>query len=222
MNNTILLVEDDILFGETVKDYFTNNGLPVIWAQDGSSAIYFFQHAAPQLVLLDVQLPDYSGFEIAAKIREINSFVPLVFMTGTALENEDFSNAYLNYYAKNYLEKPIKLPVALALVKSILSQPSVKVYKTNKVNISIGSQLLVINDQKFYLRDKDTEILFILLDSLGFTVTRKTILLKVWGGDDLYLESTLNTCISRIKKTLKNSPLQLKTIYGTGYMLKLK
>ena len=223
MSDLILLIEDDIEFGETVKDYFEDNGLSVIWAKNGETAMHFFQNATPRLVLLDVQLPDIDGFKVASEIQKINNTVPLIFMTGTALADEDFSNAYLNLYAKNYLEKPVKLPVALAQVKSILYPPSAKIYSVHNVKIKIEGQHVTINNKGFTLRDKEIQVLSVLLDNVNHTTKRKEIFFKVWNNDELHLDSTLYTCISQIKKELKSFPtIKLKTIYGGGYKLSIK
>ncbi len=220
MNDLILLIEDDIEFGETVRDYFTSNGLSVIWAKDGETGVHFFKNTNTRLVLLDVQLPDIDGFRVANEILKINNNIPLIFMTGTALTEEDFTNAYQNLYAKNYLEKPIKLPVALAMIKSILYPPSTKIYSIKNIQIKIDGQQVSIDNQEFTLRDKEIQVLLVLLDNLNHTVNRNNILREVWKGDDLYLYTTLNTCISRIKKELKNFPfIKLRTIYGRGYKL---
>lgn len=223
MDDLILLIEDDAEFGETVKDYFTSNGLSVIWAKDGESGIVFLKKAKPRLVLLDVQLPDRNGFDVATEIQKINNNIPLIFMTGTALAEEDFTNAYQNLYAKNYLEKPIKLPVALAQVKSILYPPSAKIYTIKNSQITIEGQQVTIDNQEFTLRDKEIQVLLVLLDNINHTVDRNNILREVWKNDEPYLETTLNTCISRIKKELKKFPfIKLRTIYGRGYKLSVK
>lgn len=220
MNDLILLIEDDIEFGETVRDYFTSNGLSVIWAKDGETGVHFFKNTNTRLVLLDVQLPDIDGFRVANEILKINNNIPLIFMTGTALAEEDFTNAYQNLYAKNYLEKPIKLPVALALIKSILYPPSTKIYSIKNIQIKIEGQQVTIDNQEFTLRDKEIQVLLVLLDNLNHTVDRNNILREVWKDDELYLYTTLNTCISRIKKELKTFPfIKLRTIYGRGYKL---
>lgn len=223
MSDLILLIEDDIEFGETVKDYFEDNGLSVIWAKNGETAIHFFQNATPRLVLLDVQLPDTDGFRVASEILKINNTIPLIFMTGTALSDENFADAYQNLFARNYLEKPIRLPVALAQVKSILYPPSAKTYSMHNVKIKIEGQQVIINNQEFTLRDKEIQVFLVLLDNINHTVDRNNILRKVWKDDELYLDTALNTCISRIKKELKNfSFIKLRTIYGRGYKLSIK
>ena len=180
MDNLILLIEDDIVFGETVRDYFTSNGLSVLWAKDGKSAINLFKEQSPKLVLIDVQLPDTNGFIVASDIQKTNNIIPIIFMTGTALAEEDYTNAYLNHSARNYLEKPIKLPVALAQVKSILYPPSVKVYNINNNKIKIETQHLYINDQCFSLSDKEIQVFSVLLDNINHTTSRDDILLKVF------------------------------------------
>lgn len=219
----ILLVEDDIQFGETVKDYFGNNGLSVMWAKDGESAVRFFQFANPSLVLLDVQLPDMNGFEVAAEIQKINSTIPIIFMTGTALLEEDFYYAYQTLYAKNYLEKPFKLHVALAQVKSILYPPSAKIYNMHNVFIKIDDQQLTINNKKVLLRDKDLKVFSMLLDKVNFLVDYKDILFNVWNNDSSHLKNSLDSSIHRINKILKDFPsIKLNTYYAKGYKLSIE
>ena len=220
MKDLILLVEDDIIFGETVKDYFESNRLYVIWAKNGTEAVQLFKDEHPELVMLDVVLPDKDGFQVAAEIMKINSIIPFIFMTGTALSDNDFSNAYQSLHAKNYLEKPIKLSAALAQVKSLLYPSGVKIFNINNLHIKINNQQLTINEQNFQLREKDIQILSFLLEKKNQTVDRQDILLKVWNSDGFHLENTLDSCISRLKKILKNFPdIKLKTIYGRGYLL---
>ena len=178
MNEIILLVEDDIEFGQTLKDYFEDNGLSIIWAQNGTQGISLFKKEKPNLILLDVQLPDINGFEVATQIQKINNNIPLIFITGTALREEDFTNAYLNLYAKNYLEKPIRLPVALAQVKSILYPPSTKVYTIRDVQITIVGQHVTINNQEFNFKEKEVQVFTVLLDNIERTIDRKIFYLK--------------------------------------------
>ena len=88
MKCTILLVEDDELLGQTLKDFFEYNDFSVLCAKDGNSAIKLFQQAPPSIILLDVVVPHENGFEVATEIRKSNRIVSIIFMTGTALEKE--------------------------------------------------------------------------------------------------------------------------------------
>lgn len=222
MEDLILLVEDDLQFGETVKDYFISNGLSVLWAKDGATAVLLFKDEHPKLVLLDVMLPDKNGFQVADEIKKINSAVPLIFMTGTALSENDYNNGFQKLYAENYLEKPIKLYAILAQVMSLLYPPSVKTYNGNNIYINIDNQQLTINDNIFNLRENNIKIFSVLLDNVNCSVKRSDILFKIWNDNRPRLNNALDNSISRIKKILKDFPdIKLKTIYGRGYLLSI-
>ena len=93
VEDRILLVEDEEGYGGTLKDFFEDNGLSVIWAKDGETAIRSYKELNPGLILLDIVLPDKDGFEVATAIRKLNSVVPIIFMTGTALNKNNYDKA---------------------------------------------------------------------------------------------------------------------------------
>lgn len=221
MAGLILLVEDDITLGQTLKDFFECNDLSVIWAKDGEEGVLLFKETHPQLILLDVVLPYKDGFEVASTIRELNSIVPIIFMTGTALNIQDYINAY-QLRAINYIEKPIIPQIALAQINSLLQPIFMKTYSLCNYTITIDNQILTINNQEFQLRDKDAQILSLLLENVDFTVTRGEILHTVWNDNRPQLNNSLDTSISHLKKVLKGFPLiRLQTIYGNGYKLSI-
>jgi len=222
MKDVILLVEDDIQLGQTLKDFFEYNGISVLWAKDGNRAIEMFNETPPALILLDVVVPHKDGLEIATEIRESNTIVPIIFMTGTALDTLDHIKGYrLN--AVNYLEKPIVPQIVLAQIRSLLQPISAKRYKLQNLTINVDNQLLTIDNKELLLRDKDIQIFSLLIENLNTVVTRDEILNKIWYNDYQKRNNMLDKAISRIKKILKNFPsIKIKTIYGSGYKLEVK
>lgn len=220
--HVILLVEDDIQLGQTLKDFFAYNGLSVLWAKDGNRAIELFNETPPALILLDVVVPHKSGLEIAAEIRETNTKVPIIFMTGTALDTIDHIKGY-NLNAVNYLAKPIVPQIVLAQIKSLLQPVAVMRYSLHNLIIEIDNQLLTINNEKFELRDKEIEVFTFLLNNINTVVKRKEILTTVWKHTSGQLNNSLDSAISHIKKVLKPFPtIQIRTVYGIGYRLEVK
>ena len=222
MKSIILLVEDDELLGQTLKDFFEYNGFSVMWAQDGNRAIELFEETPPAIILLDVVVPYKDGLEIAAEIRKSNRIVPIIFMTGTALSEKDHIDGY-NLHAVNYLEKPIIPQIVLAQIKSILQPVSIKTFNIPNHTIKIDTQLLTINNREFELRVKEIEILSLLLDNMNMLVKREEILSAVWKHTSHKLNNSLDSAISHIKKVLKPFPtINIGTIYGIGYILEVK
>ena len=222
MKCTILLVEDDVVLGQTLKDFFEYNDFSVLWAQDGNKAIEMFEESSPAIILLDVVVPHKNGLEIAAEIRKSNRIVPIIFMTGTALSEKDHIDGY-NLHAVNYLEKPVVPQIVLAQIKSILQPVSINKFSLTNHTIQIDNQLLTIDNKQFELRDKEIEVLALLLVNVNRVVKRKEIMSAVWKHNPPRLNNLLDTAISNIKKVLKQFPdLQIRTIYGSGYRLEEK
>lgn len=220
MEDLILLVEDDIQLGQTLKDFFESNGLSVIWAKDGETAIERFKESDPRLLLLDVLLPHMDGFQVATIIRKLNGIVPIIFMTGTALDRENYHQAYQLLQATNYIEKPVNPHNTLAQIQSLLHPAKIRKFKIKNLLITIDGQLLIIDDKAIQIREKDIMVLSMLLENANSIVTRKDILQKVWNDTDLNQNNALDTSISHLKKNLKNfSFLDINTLYGCGYTL---
>lgn len=224
MEELILLVEDDEELGEAFKDFFENNGLFVKWAKDGEAAIRLYKEWNPHLILLDVILPGKDGFEVATAIRKLNSVVPIIFMTGTALNIENYNKAYQLLQATNYIEKPVIPERALAQIRSLLHPlNTIKKHHINDCHITIDGQQVIINNKEFQLRDKEAQVFSLLLEKVNSPVTRKDILQNVWRNDEVIMNNALDTTISHIRKGLKKFPnIKIKTIHAMGYQLIVK
>jgi len=219
MKHKILLVEDDLILGETLKDFFESNELSVAWAQDGNMAIKYFNSVKPELILLDVILPEKNGFEVIAEIRKSNTIVPIIFMTGTQYEAHDQIKGY-KQGAVNYLRKPIVPQVVLVQINSILSPISTRSYKFEHLDISIDSQLLTINNIQIIVREKESKLLALLLDNQHKVLSRNDILQAIWGDNSYNLNNLLDSTISHLKKSLTAFPIiQIVSVYGNGYKL---
>ncbi|ADQ79719.1 two component transcriptional regulator, winged helix family [Paludibacter propionicigenes WB4] len=219
MKHKILLVEDDFILGETLKDFFESNGLSVAWAQDGNMAIKYFNNIKPELILLDVILPEKDGFEVIAEIRKSNTIVPIIFMTGTQFEAPYQIKGY-KLGAVNYLRKPIVPQVVLAQINSILSPITARRYKFENLHIIIDNQLLVINNTEIIVREKESKLFVLLLNNQHKVLSRNDILLAIWGDNSYNLNNVLDSTISHLKKSLTAFPaLQIVSVYGNGYKL---
>ena len=223
MDDLVLLVEDDLQLGKILKDFFEENGLSVIWSIEGEDALKKFKESNPRLLLLDVVLPGIDGFTLASKVRQINGVVPIIFMTGTALDMENYHKAYQLLRATNYIEKPVNPNNALAQIMSILEPVNIRKFSISNLHIVIDGQQLTINQKNFQLRDKDIQVFTLLLENVNSTVSRKDILNKVWRDDKFQMNNALDRSVSHIKKTLKVFPsISISTIYGSGYQMRIK
>ena len=222
MKNRILLVEDDCVLGETLKDFFEANGLSVAWAQDGNTALTLFNSFNPKLILLDVILPEKDGFEVITEIHKTNTTVPIIFMTGTQFDAPDQIKGY-KLGAVNYLRKPVIPQVVLAQINHLLSNSSTLRFKLEHLDITIDNQLLTINDTQIILRDKESKLLLLLLNNQHKVISREDILQSIWSDNSYHLNNLLDSTISHLKKSLIVFPtLKIVSIYGGGYKLTVK
>lgn len=222
MQNKILIVEDDTILANTLKDYFEDNGLKVYHADNGNTALNLYNKKQPHLVLLDIVLPGKDGFEVISEIRKINLDIPVILMTGSELD----ANSQIKGYqlgTLNYMTKPILPQALLALIKNLLTlSPEVKFYKLNKYCIRIQSQSLKINNNKIQMREKDAILLAFLLDRVNQIVPRKLILQQIWLDDNPEKNNMLDGTILRLRRFLHPyEDIQIKTIYGSGYLLEV-
>ena len=219
MKNSILLVEDDDVLGETLKDFFEANELSVAWAQDGNTGLKLFKSFNPQLILLDVILPGKDGFEVIAEIRKTNTTIPIILMTGTQFDASDQIKGF-NLGAVSYLKKPVLPQVVLAQINQLLSRISTRRFKLGNLDITVDDQLVIVNDTEIILRDKESKLLLVLLNSQQEVISRNEILQFVWGDNCFRLNNILDSTISRLKKSLIVIPsIKIVNVYGNGYKL---
>jgi len=219
MNNDILLVEDDLMLGEVLTDYFKCNNLLVSWSKNGASALKLFEKLKPKLIILDVMLPDMNGLDLIVELRKSNPAVPVIFMTGTEFSVESQVKAY-RCGAVNYLKKPIVPEVLLAQITQLIQTNGLKSYQFGETNLSIDKQLLTINDKIIKLREKEAQLLILLLNNNNRLVSRKEILNHLWCDDHPKRNSQLDSLIFRLKKELTGLPnISIDVVYGLGYTL---
>ena len=222
MKNRILLVEDDFVLGETLKDFFEANGLSVAWAQDGDTGLKLFDSFKPQLVLMDVILPEKDGFEVVSEIRKINTTIPVIFMTGTQIDTPYQVKGY-ELGAVNYLKKPVIPQVVLAQINNLISRSTAISFKLDQLEITIDNQLIMINNTQVILRDKESKLFLLLLKNQHKVISRNDILQSVWSDSSYNLNNVLDSTISRLKKCLTAFPsIEIVSVYGNGYKLTVK
>jgi len=219
MKNRILIVEDDDILGETLKDFFEANELSVAWAQDGNAGLKLFKSFNPQLILLDVILPGKDGFDVITEIRTTNTTIPIILMTGTQFDAPDQIKGY-NLGAVNYLRKPVLPQVVLAQINNLLNNISTRRFKLGNLEITIDDQLVIVNDTEIILRDKESKLLLLLLNNQHKVISREDILQSIWSDNSYRLNNILDSTISHLKKSLIVIPcLKIVNVYGNGYKL---
>ena len=222
MNNLrILLVDDE----PDVLDFLSFNlqkeGYEVFTASNGREAVQMAKKVSPNLILLDVMMPDIDGIEACKEIRTLpeGKNVLIVFLTA---RTEDYSQiAGLDAGADDYVSKPIKPRVLISRIKALLrrrfqSETDTSVFdvgggiKINKENYSVS-----VNNKDVSLPKKEFELLYLLASKPGKVFTREDILHKIWGGDVVVGDRTIDVHIRKLRQKLGDEVI--KTLKGIGY-----
>ncbi|MFL5765823.1 MAG: response regulator transcription factor [Bacteroidia bacterium] len=224
MNNSdykILLVDDEPDILEFLSYNLKKEGYNVFTANNGKEAITVAKKENPQLIMLDVMMPDMDGIETCREIREIPGLkdVMIAFLTA---RSEDYSQiAGFDVGADDYINKPIKPRVLISRIKALLrrgsSSDSSKTDKVDMGGIRIDREryLIVKDDTEINLPKKEFELLALLASKPGKVFTRDVILDKVWGGDVVVGDRTIDVHVRKLREKLGED--FIKTVKGIGY-----
>jgi two-component system, OmpR family, alkaline phosphatase synthesis response regulator PhoP len=216
----ILLVDDESDILEMIGYNLEKEGYEVQTAVNGRKAIEIAKNFNPDLVLLDVMMPEMDGMETCRELRENPQFNNLIIAFLTA-RNEDYSQiAGFDAGADDYIAKPIKPRVLVSRVKALLRRP----HSVEKETTATGDSGVVIDKEKYVvfkngeelsLPKKEFELLALLASQPGRVFTRENILASVWGNDVIVGDRTIDVHIRKLREKLGDE--YFKTIKGVGY-----
>jgi two-component system alkaline phosphatase synthesis response regulator PhoP len=216
----ILLVDDEPDILEIVGYNLKNQGYQVYSANNGVEALKTAKKIIPNLILLDIMMPEMDGIETCEKIRTLKSLENTLIAFLTA-RNEDYSQvAGFDAGADDYITKPIKPKVLISKVKSLLRRLKAESQQDSIVevgNITINrEEYLVLKDKgKIFLPRKEFELLSLLTSKPGKVFKRDTILNRVWGNEVVVGGRTIDVHIRKLREKLGET--HFKTVKGVGY-----
>jgi DNA-binding response OmpR family regulator len=222
MDIKILIAEDDNIFRDLVCDIVRKEGYMPIEACDGEEAInMFFNNNDIDLVILDVMMPVYDGWEVLKEIRE-KSEVPIIMLT--ALGDEKLEVLGLKKGADDYIGKPFSYEIFVARLNNIVK----KVKKKFSDEIAVGNLRIyqrthkVVIDEEIKLNPKEYNLLLYLVGNINTVLSREQILDKVWGYNFDGDIRTIDTHIKTLRAKLSEQGDWIKTIRGSGYMFEVE
>ena len=217
----ILFIEDDLDLAVPLKEFFEDHGFEVFVSTTGEEGLALYNEKKPDLILLDIILPDKNGFDIISTIRDKDLTTPAILITGTEFNDENQIRAY-ELGSLNFMPKPILPQAVLALIQHVLSVPKeLKSYKIGAYETQLQSQTLTISSDKHNLREKDAKLMEFLLERKDLVISRQVLLKQIWYTDDYKYNNLLDGAIYRVRQLLKDYPgIVIKNVYGSGYMLK--
>lgn len=219
-NNKILLVDDEEDILEMIRYNLEKEGFEVEVANNGREAIEKAKKFNPNLVLLDVMMPEMDGIETCLAIKDIDGLKNTMIAFLTA-RGEDYSQiAGFDSGADDYITKPIKPRVLVSRIKALLRRNDTVQTKEDIVNIGDikidrEKYLIVKAGVEINLPKKEFELLSLLASKPGKVFTRETILERVWGGDVIVGDRTIDVHIRKLREKLGDD--YIKTVKGIGY-----
>jgi len=223
----ILVVDDDKNIVSMISDFLTINDLVAIKAYNGRQAMECLEQKEIDLIVLDVNLGETSGFDLCKKIRA-HSTVPIIFLTAKIAQSDKILG--LGIGGDDYLTKPFDPMELIARIKSNLRRnnkyshsPSESSLLTHRhIEVNRTSHEVLIDGCQVELSSTEYQLLCYLIMHKDQILSRQTLLRDVWNSE-LYTENTVNTYIMRLRDKIekdKNFPELLITIRGEGYILK--
>ncbi len=217
---TILLVDDEPDILEIVGYNLSAEGYHVLTAENGVEAIKMAKKKKPQLIILDVMMPEMDGIEACEQIRKIPDLSETIITFLTA-RGEDYSQmAGFDAGADDYITKPIKPKVLVSKVKSLLRR--FKEYEETSTTVTIGDLIInreeykiIKNEEEIILPRKEFELLSLLTSKPGRVFTREEILDRVWGNEVVVGGRTIDVHIRKLREKIGDD--SFTTVKGVGY-----
>ncbi|MBI2274559.1 MAG: response regulator transcription factor [Bacteroidetes bacterium] len=223
MSVKVLYVEDELFLGKIVKETLELRGFEVVMESDGADVMKAFEAAQPDICILDVMLPNRSGFELAEDIRKLNDDVPIIFLTAKT-QTEDVVQGF-KIGANDYIRKPFSIEELIARIENAL-----RIRKEDAVTISgdaisigkyqfhLNKQALIFGKEERKLSYRESELLKYLYQKRDQVIDRRDLLNHIWGNDSFFNSRNLDVYITKIRGYLKEDPsLEIITIKGVGY-----
>ena len=226
MDINILLAEDDFSLGFVIVDQLKLDGYKVTLATDGTDALKRFNEKQFHLCIFDVMMPKKDGFTLAKDIRNINSDIPILFLTAKSMTEDKLQG--FNSGGDDYLTKPFSVEELQLRIKALLRRVNIKVDKPEDKIISIGHFLfdtenICLTINKTTKTKKEAQILKLLFKFNGQVLPREVILNAVWGQDDYFVGRSLDVFITKLRKYLRDDDrIVLSNIHGVGFKLEVK
>ncbi len=224
----IILIEDDLNLGFVIKDQLESNGYEVDWSTNGEDGLKRCLNGVYQLAILDVMLPQKSGFDVAEDLVESKPELPFMFLTAKSMLGDKLKGLKLG---EDYLCKPFEMDELLQRISNIFdrnnelpkSKESEKIIKLGDYEFDYTNQYLIFNEEIQKLTKREADLLRLLYLSVNQVMNRDLALKSIWGNDDYFNGRSMDVFISRLRKYLKkDDKIQIINVHGVGFKLAIR
>lgn len=221
---TVLLAEDEPSLGMIIKESLETRNFRVLLCPDGEVAFKTYESQKPELLVLDVMMPKKDGFTLAKEIRQLDDYIPILFLTAKS-QTEDVLEGF-SVGGNDYLKKPFSMEELIARMNNLLNRT--KLQKDSPDSIQIGKYffnfpkqtLQFESNEKIQLTHREAHVLFQLQQHKNKVTDKSELLKKLWGTDDFFASRSLDVFITKLrKKLIHDSSVQILNVRGFGYKL---
>ena len=225
-NALLLIVEDDLQTRRFLKSSLIHKGWRIIEADNGKSGLAMIKNENPDLVILDIGLPDMDGISVTKRLRQISDLPVLVLSARSEEQNKIMA---LDAGADDYLTKPFGTGELQARIKALLrrsnrSNPNNEFFETGQLKVDLAQRKAFIADNEVRITPIEFRLLSILVRQAGLVVTHRQILQEVWGAEHIRDQHYLRVYMGQLRHKLEINPARphyLMTEVGVGYRLAL-
>ncbi len=218
----ILVVEDDESLAAWICDYLIQHNYQVTLASTGTMAVELISADNPDLVLLDIMLPEKNGFDVCREVRRFFA-KPILMMTASGDEVDEVLG--LEMGADDYITKPVKPRVLLARIKALLRREPTRIHSSmrsfGRLTLDSSSKSATLAGTPIDLSAHEFDVLWLLANRSGEVVSRTELVSELRGIDYDGFDRSIDIRISRIRKKLHDNtdtPTKIKTVWGRGYL----
>ena len=214
----ILLIEDDRPLNKAISVYFKKEKFYVLSSFSGQEALDIHFQNNLDLIILDINLPDLSGFDLIEQIKIINSNIPILILSACDLDSAILHG--FNLGAEDYVTKPFNIEILHKKINVILKRNTKNTfYKDDHLFFDKNTSKLVIDNKEIKLTPLEFKLLSLFLENQNQIILKETIIEKIWDSNENYVdEHTLLVNISRLRNKIEDDKHHyIKTVYGLGY-----
>jgi len=225
MTKTILVVDDKASLRNLVKEYLTEEGFRVVTANNGREALFVARHEKPDLILLDIMMPEMDGHAFMRAYRQ-ECETPIILLTAKLEESDKVLGLELG--ADDYVTKPFGMRELVARIRAVLRRidkgaPLAEVLRVAGITLDRGTRRVQVNDQEARLTPTEFDLLAAFMSAPGQVFSRQALLDQVQGTDSASFDRAIDVHIRNLRIKIEpdpGHPRYIETVFGIGYRLR--
>ena len=222
MNKTILVVDDKANVRTLLREYLSEEGFHIVTAENGQEALFVARHEKPDLVILDIMMPEMGGYDFLRTYRK-ESQTPVILLTARLDETDKVLGLELG--ADDYVTKPFGMREIVARIRAVLRRteqaaPPVEILRSGSITLDKGAHTVQVNGSYVDLTPSEFDLLVILMQASGRALTRMDLLEKLQGTAFEGVERTFDENIRNLRTKVEAdpaNPFHIETVFGVGY-----